>query len=256
MRIGCWNVNGLRACAKKNFFTWVKENNFDILCLQEVKAQREQLLEIISELDNYECFFSLGEIKGYSGVAILHKKALPAPLKVAELGITQFDREGRTLWAEYKNFILINCYFPNGGDNNKRVPFKLSFCEQIATFAKDLEHKKKKPVILCGDYNTAHTEIDLKNPKQNVHTTGFLPEERAWMDSFVAQDMVDAFRTLNPDLEGAYTYWSMRTRARERNAGWRLDYFFVSQSFWKKIKNCEHQTEVVGSDHCPIVLEF
>jgi len=256
MLIASWNVNGLRACAKKNFFDWVKNNSFDTLCLQEVKAQQGQLTEIIAELSDYECYFSLGEIKGYSGVAIMHKKGLSIPTEFGQLGLNNFDREGRLLWAQYKNFILMNCYFPNGGENNKRVPYKMEFCEEVSQLILKLEKKKKLPVIICGDFNTAHTEIDLKNPKQNEKTTGFLPEERAWIDRFIKQGMVDCFRELHPDTTDAYTYWSMRTRARERNAGWRLDYFFVSKNFFPKVKKCELQTKTLGSDHCPVILQI
>lgn len=254
-KLSCWNVNGIRACVKKGFVDWVRKEKPDFICLQETKFQHHSESEIpddIKKLKGYSQYYFSGLKKGYSGVAIYTKEK---PIKVF-LGINEkkFDNEGRVLTLEFSKFYLTNAYFPNGGEENKRVPFKLQFCKKYHAFIKKLE--KKKPVIICGDFNTAHEEIDLARPKQNQETTGFLPIERKWMSDFIKSGYVDTFRHLHPDQKNHYTWWSYRMNARAKNVGWRLDYFFVSQKLESKIHKVYHRTNVHGSDHCPVILEM
>lgn len=252
MKIVSWNVNGIRACVKKGFVEWMDEEKADVICLQEIKAEVDQFPE---ELTNRKEFFYIhsAEKKGYSGVCIIAKKE---PIEVWEgLGIEEFDREGRVLIAEFDHCILFNCYFPNGQRDHGRVPYKLSFSDAVMNEALSLKKSKNKEVIICGDYNTAHHEIDLANPKSNKKTTGFLPNERAWMDKFESEGFVDTFRMKTPNENGHYTWWTYRGDCREKNIGWRIDYFFVTQNYKEKILKSYHRPEILGSDHCPIILE-
>ena len=252
MRIICWNINGIRAIWKKGFPEWFEKEMPDILCLQETKAQQDQLDQAILKFKDYQSYFYAAEKKGYSGVAI-YTRHKPIAVK-AGLGIPEFDNEGRVIEMEFEKFVLFCVYFPNGGRGPERVKYKLDFYDALFKRANELR-KQNRQVIICGDYNTAHKEIDLARPKENVRTSGFLPEERAWIDKIVEMDYVDIFRKYNQE-PGQYTYWDQITRARERNVGWRIDYFFVSPGIVPKIKNAAIHPLVMGSDHCPIELEL
>lgn len=255
MKLASWNVNGLRACAQKGFLDWVKKERPHILCLQEIKAWPEQLNSSLTKINHYTSYFFSGERKGYSGVAIYLHRSL-APKRVIEgIGIDAFDKEGRTLILEWDHYIIINSYYPNGQRDLKRVPFKLQFSYAMLELALKYVRKRKK-VILCGDFNTAHHPIDLANPQQNKKTTGFLLEERAFLDDLEKNDFVDVFRHLHPDRPHHYTWWTYRNNCRKRNIGWRIDYFFVTQSVLAQMIRSYHRPEVLGSDHCPIILEM
>ncbi len=252
MKLISFNVNGIRAIEKKGFFEWMQKESPDVLCLQETKAHPDQLAENIIKPAGYHSFWSAAEKKGYSGVAIYTKIK---PLSVTEgLGVAEFDSEGRTLMADYGDFILFNIYYPNGGAGNKRVPFKMSFYD---AFLKKVEKLRKagKGIIITGDVNTAHTEIDLARPKQNEKNTGFLPEEREWMTKFVSCGYVDTFRHFVKE-GGHYSWWDYKTGARARDVGWRIDYFFVSQNLLPRLKKAFILKEVMGSDHCPVGIEI
>ncbi len=252
MRIVSWNVNGLRSLAKDNYWeTFLKTAKPDIFCLQETKASPEQLSEEFLSPAGYSAFFSSCQVrKGYSGVAIYSKIE---PLSVIYgMEIKEFDQEGRFIGAEFENFWLLNAYFPNGGKGPERLDYKLRFYDAFLAFAEKL--RKQKPVIFCGDVNTAHEEIDLARPKENETNTGFLPEERAWIDEVISAGYVDTYRHFHPNIRGAYTWWDMKFRARDRNAGWRFDYFFVAQEFIKRVKKAEISPDIYGSDHCPVSI--
>lgn len=253
MEIISWNVNGLRAVHRKNYFLpFIEQENPDILCLQETKALPEQLDEKLQTPDEYHSWFHFPTIKkGYSGVAIYSKEE---PIKVTnDLGIEEMDQEGRLIMAEYKDFLLINTYFPNGGGSPERLHYKLEFYDHFLKFIDKL-HMKQPSIIFCGDVNVAHKEIDLARPKENETHVGFLPIERAWMDKLIAHGWIDVFRHFYPDKKDAYTYWDMKTFARERNVGWRIDYFFASPEMMKSIKSVEILDSILGSDHCPIKI--
>ena len=249
-RILSWNVNGLRAVWKKGFQEWLEKDNPDILCLQETKAQPDQLVEEIKNINNYKSYFFSAEKKGYSGVAV-YSKVEPIAVR-SGFDVPHFDNEGRVLEVEYENFVLYNVYFPNGGRGPERVKYKLDFYEQLFKRVEVMRDMKKN-VVVVGDYNTAHKEIDLARPGPNSKTSGFLPEERAWVDKILGMGYVDIFREFN-DLPGQYTYWDVITRARERNTGWRIDYFMVSEEMRNLVVNATIHSEVLGSDHCPIEL--
>ncbi|MEI7999604.1 MAG: exodeoxyribonuclease III [Candidatus Omnitrophota bacterium] len=252
MKLLSFNVNGIRAIEKKGFFDWVAKESPDILGLQETKAHPDQLTDTILKPLGYKSFWSSAEKKGYSGVAIYTKSE---PLSVVEgLGIKEFDSEGRTLIADYGEFVFFNIYYPNGGAGNKRVPFKMEFYD---TFLKKAEsfRKKGRSLIICGDVNTAHTEIDLARPKENVKNTGFLPEERAWVTKFIEHGYVDTFRHFVKE-GGHYSWWDYFTGARARDVGWRIDYFFVTQDLLSRLKKAFILKDVMGSDHCPVGIEL
>lgn len=263
MKIISWNTNGLRATVKQGYFMPLFSfNNPDIVCLQETKCEPEQLDEKTRNLKGYNSYFSYSKNKkGYSGVAI-YSKVKPEKVEYG-IGIPKFDDEGRTLVAHYpksadgqsKDFVLINCYFPNGGGGEERLNYKLEFYDAFLEFVNKLK-KKGLNVIFCGDVNTAHEEIDLARPKENSDNTGFLPIERAWLDEVVNNGWVDVFRNLYPNARDVYTYWDMKTRARDRNVGWRIDYFFTNQSFPSKIKSFKTLAGYYGSDHCPIMIDI
>lgn len=255
MKIISWNINGLRATVKQGYFIPLFSfNNPDIVCFQETKCEPDQLDEKTRNLKGYYSYFSYSKLrKGYSGVGI-YSKTEPEKVEYG-LGIKRFDDEGRTIIAYYKNFILINCYFPNAGIDPERLKYKLEFYDAFLKFINKLK-KEKKNVIFCGDVNTAHEAIDLARPKANEENTGFLPIERAWLDEVVNNGWVDIFRTLHPEKKEVYTYWDMKTRARDRNVGWRIDYFFTNQSFFKNIKSFKTLSDYYGSDHCPIMIDF
>jgi exodeoxyribonuclease-3 len=251
LKLVSWNVNGIRAVQKKGFIDWVNAVQPDILGLQETKAHPDQLDAELKAIPGYTSYWASAERKGYSGVA-LYTKQEPKHVTIG-LGIADYDSEGRTIVAEYDDFVYITAYFPNGSRDHSRVPFKMAYKAAFLDYCDQLR-AKGKPVIFCGDVNTAHQEIDLARPKENVKTTGFMPEERAWIDKVVEAGYLDIFRTLNPDLEGAYNWWSARGGARERNVGWRIDYFFISPDLRDRVVTAEIHADVMGSDHCPISM--
>lgn len=252
MKIISWNVNGIRAIHRKGFLTWLKKEKPDILCIQETKAQENQLPFDLKIINGYFSYFSDAERKGYSGVA---QYSRDEAIEVKNnFGSRKFVGEGRTLITKHKNFVLCNIYFPNGKRSKERLKYKLGFYDAFLKYAKKLLKSEKK-VIVCGDFNTAHTEIDLARPKENSKISGFLPEERAWIDRFIKAGFVDCYRHLNKD-KVKYTWWSQRTRARERNVGWRIDYFFISKSLKRSLKKATILNDVMGSDHCPIQIEL
>jgi len=246
-----WNVNGIRAAHKKGFLEWMKNSGGDIICLQETKAQKEQLTDELINVKGYESHFFSAEKKGYSGVAVY--SAVKPENFLYGLGKEKFDCEGRVIIMEYKKFVLANAYFPNGGRGPERVKYKLDFYDELF-FLLQKKYSDRKGIIVTGDYNTAHTEIDLSRPKENSGNTGFLPEERAWIDKIINLGYTDIFRKLYPGKTEQYTYWDMFTRARDRNVGWRIDYFMVSNDFADKISSAEIHADVMGSDHCPISI--
>jgi len=252
MRLLSWNVNGIRAMEKKGFFEWLHKESPDVLCLQETKAHPDQLTENIMKREGYHSYWAAAEKKGYSGVAI-YTKIKPEAVTVG-LGVEEFDSEGRTLMADYGDFILFNIYYPNGGSGNKRVPFKMRFYDAFLKKAEKLRKSGRK-IIITGDVNTAHTEIDLARPKENAKNTGFLPEEREWVSKFISCGYVDTFRHFTKD-GGHYTWWDYYTGARARDVGWRIDYFFVTEDLLPKLKKAFILKDVMGSDHCPVGIEL
>lgn len=252
MQIISWNVNGLRAVHKKGAFDRILEEEPDILCIQESKSLPEQLPEEARSPKGYHSYFHFPTLKkGYSGVAIYSKVE---PIKVTmDLGIPDMDQEGRVIMAEYKDFTLINTYFPNGGGAPERLEYKLAFYKHFLQFIENLK-KKNKNIIFCGDVNVAHEAIDLARSKENENHIGFLPVERAWVDKLIAHGWTDVFRHFYPDKIRAYTYWDMKTFARDRNVGWRIDYFFCTPEMLKKVKSIDILEHILGSDHCPIRL--
>lgn len=251
LRLVSWNVNGIRAVIKKGFFDWLEEAQPDILGLQETKISAELLTPEMVEPKGYHTYWSHANKKGYSGTAIFTRER---PLSVVEgFGLPEWDGEGRTLIAEYPGFILYNIYFPNGGRGDDRLQYKLGFYDAFLAHSQELR-KKGKPVIACGDYNTAHKPIDLARPKENENVSGFMPIERAWLDQYTEAGYVDTFRHFYPDKTQAYSWWNMRTFARERNVGWRIDYFFINNEFTGKLVDAAIEPDVMGSDHCPVTL--
>lgn len=253
-RIISWNVNGLRAVHKKGNLADFLGLGADILCMQETKVEEVQLPEEVRNPKGYYGYFSHSKMrKGYSGVAVYTKEK---PLKVEEgMGLKDMDQEGRLLVLYYPDFVLLNCYFPNGGGGPVRLKYKLDFYDAFLGFTEKLRKKGHK-VIICGDVNTAHEAIDLARPKANETNTGFLPEERAWIDELVYHGYLDIYRHLHPNTKDVYTYWDMKTGARDRNVGWRIDYFFISSDLLPRVKQATMISDFYGSDHCPIVLEL
>ena len=251
MLLYSWNVNGIRAATRKGFADWVKAVSPDVICLQEVKAEVQQIPKEVLELEGYHMEWNPARRKGYSGVATLSRKKPKAVHR--GMGIERFDCEGRILRHEYPGFDLLNVYFPNGTSGDERLQYKMEFYDAFLDHCESLRADGKK-LIVCGDVNTAHREIDLKNAKANEKNSGFLPQERAWVDKFIAHGYVDTFRLLHPDEPEQYSWWTFRANARERNIGWRIDYFFVTGDLTKKVKDAFIAPEVMGSDHCPIGL--
>jgi exodeoxyribonuclease-3 len=250
-KIISWNVNGIRACMKKGFLDLLEKEKPDILAVQEIKATLEQISKEAHAPAGYDLVTFPAEKPGYSGVAAYIKKSLKYKA-IKGIGEKQFDREGRTLILEIDDLVFMNAYFPNSQEAGRRLDYKLEFCDAIKSYMDKL-NKKGKHVLLSGDYNIAHTPIDLTNPKQNEDCPGFLPEERAWMDKFLAKDYVDTFRMFTPE-PGHYTWWSYRTNARARNVGWRIDYHCVNKIMKDRVVKSYHNTDVVGSDHCPVTI--
>ena len=247
-----WNVNGLRAAYRKGFLDWLAEENPDILSLQETKAIPEQLPEALTRVPGYHSYFSSPERKGYSGVGLYTKTE---PKKVTfGFGIEEFDREGRVLIADYEQFVLFNIYFPNGKSSSERLQYKMNFYDAFLEYVENLKGQGRN-IVVCGDVNTAHKEIDLARPKANEGTSGFLPQERAWMDKFLGHGYLDTFRMFSQEPE-QYSYWDMISRARDRNVGWRIDYFFVNETFAGQVKGARILPDVMGSDHCPVGIDI
>ena len=249
MKLISWNVNGLRAVMKKGFMEFFNRENADIFCLQEIKLQEGQ---IDLELPGYHTYWNYAVKKGYSGTAIFTKKE---PLSVFYgLGSEEHDAEGRIITLEFENFYMVNVYTPNSQHGLLRLDYRLQWEDAILSHVKNLD--QIKPVILCGDLNVAHQEIDLRNSKANLKNSGFTPEERGKMSEFLASGFVDTFRFFYPDKSDSYTWWSYRTNCRPRNIGWRIDYFITSESLAPKLIAAKIHTEILGSDHCPVELEI
>lgn len=252
LRILSWNVNGFRAVYKKGFMDWLHKEQPDILCLQETKAEEVQIQKELADVQGYHWVFCSGQRKGYSGTA-LFSKVKPSEVSKA-MGKDSFDNEGRLIVAAFPDFTLLNVYFPNGKSGTDRLQYKLDFYAHFLGFANKLRQGGKN-VIVTGDVNTAHKEIDLARPKENSTVSGFLPEERAWMDEFVKSGFVDTFRMFN-DKPAQYTWWDMKSGARARNVGWRIDYFFVNEEMKSRVKNAFILPDVTGSDHCPVGIDL
>lgn len=250
MKLISWNVNGLRACVQKGFLEYFKEADADFFCIQESKLQEGQI-----ELDlpeDYEGYWNYAEKKGYSGTAIFTKHK---PVSVTYgIGIEEHDKEGRVITLEYDSFYLVTCYTPNSQNALLRLPYRMQWEDAFLAYLDGL--KEKKPVIFCGDLNVAHKEIDLKNPKTNRNNAGFTDEERNKFSILLSHGYIDTFRYFYPQQEQIYSWWSYRFKAREKNAGWRIDYFVVSEDLKDKLKDAKIHTEVMGSDHCPVELDI
>lgn len=247
MRLITWNVNGLRACLNKGFLEFFRQTDADVVCLQETKLQPHQ---IALELPGYEIFWNSAERKGYSGTAIFTRVK---PLSVTYgLGIPEHDTEGRVITAEFEGFYLVCCYTPNAQEGLARIDYRMRWEDDFRAWLMELD--RKKPVVLCGDLNVAHQEIDLKNPKSNRGNAGFSDQEREKMTALLSSGFADSFRALYPDRAGAYTWWSYRFNARKNNAGWRIDYFIVSDRLLPQVRDQIIHSEVTGSDHCPVEL--
>lgn len=243
-----WNVNGIRAAAKKGFLEWLAKTKPDVLCLQETKAHVEQLSEEILHPKGYETFWSSANRKGYSGTAVFTRVQ-------PEVSVTNFqqdwlDEEGRVNMIQFKDFTLFNVYFPNGGSGPERLQYKLDFYDKFIKYI-EAHRKKGHNIMVCGDYNTAHHEIDLARPKENIKNSGFMPIEREKLDYMQKLGYVDTFRLFN-DKPAQYSWWDQKTRSRDRNVGWRIDYFWVNQEFVKNVKDAFIWPDVMGSDHCPV----
>lgn len=250
VKLASWNVNGIRAISKKGFFEWVDKSRPQIIGLQETKISEDQLTDQLTLLKGYHSVFNHAEKRGYSGVAIYSKER---PISVKHgFGIPRFDKEGRTLIADFGEFLLYNVYFPNGKSSPERLKYKMQFYEAFLKHIKKVQAEGKK-LIICGDFNTAHKEIDLARPKDNTDISGFLPEERAWMDKLTKAGYLDTFREFNQNPHH-YSWWHMMTGARARNVGWRIDYFFASDNLRSLLSHADIESEIMGSDHCPVTL--
>ena len=252
MRLVSWNVNGIRAVMKKDFLTSLASMETDILCLQETKAQDDQVLEALSELSGYHIYCNSAEKKGYSGTAILSKSE---PISVEfDLGLAEHDQEGRVIAAEYENFILVTVYTPNSGSELKRLEYRQSWDKEFHNYLKNLE--MRKPLIVCGDLNVAHQDIDLARPKPNYNkSAGYMQEEIDGIQQYLDSGFIDSFRFIHPQKE-KYSWWSYRAGARAKNVGWRIDYFLVSASLKENIKDADILNDIMGSDHCPVQLDL
>ena len=247
MKLISWNVNGLRACVQKGFLDYFKDADADIFCVQETKLQEGQ---IALDLEGYEQYWNYAEKKGYSGTAVFTKKT---PLSVSYgIGMEEHDREGRVITLEYENFYFVTVYVPNSQNELARLDYRMRWEDDFLAYIKSLE--AGKPVIYAGDLNVAHREIDLKNPKTNRKNAGFTDEERGKMTNVLESGMIDTYRWFHPDQTGVYSWWSYRFKAREKNAGWRIDYFIVSECLKDSLVSADIHTEVMGSDHCPVEL--
>ena len=247
MKFISWNVNGLRACVQKGFLDFFREADADFFCIQESKLQEGQ---ITLDLPGFYQYWNYAEKKGYSGTAIFTKHE---PLSVSYgIGIEEHDHEGRVITLEYPDFYMITCYTPNSQNELARLPYRMKWEDDFLSYIKSLD--AKKPVIFCGDLNVAHEEIDLKNPKTNHQNAGFTDEERGKMTALLASGFIDTFRYFYPDMENIYSWWSYRFKAREKNTGWRIDYFIASESYKEKLVDSKIHTDIFCSDHCPVEL--
>lgn len=253
MKLISWNVNGIRSCTEKGFFSFLAHEDADIVCIQETKANPDQLAPELTSPPGYTTYWASAEKKGYSGVATFTKVA-PKSTTVG-LGVPDHDGHGRTLVHDFGEFVLFNCYFPNSQDDLNRLPLKLAYDAEILRQCEALRAQGRS-VIVCGDFNVAHQPIDIKNAKANEGCSGYTKEERAWMTEFLGLGYVDAFRHLHPNEPDQYTWWSFRTAARKRNVGWRIDYFVISPDLAPKVNQSWHLTDVFGSDHCPVGLKL
>ena len=249
MKLVSWNVNGLRACVDKGFLDFLREEDPDIICLQEIKMLREQGN---FDLSGYEEVWYSAEKKGYSGTAVFTK--IPPMNVTYGLGIEEHDKEGRVITCEFEDFFLVNCYTPNSKQELLRLDYRMIWEDAFRAYLEGLD--KIKPVVICGDLNVAHKEIDLKNPSTNKKNAGFTNEERGKFTELLSAGFTDSFRHFNPELEGAYSWWSYRFKAREKNAGWRIDYFLVSDRIKEKLQSADILANVLGSDHCPVRIEI
>ncbi|MFH0857483.1 MAG: exodeoxyribonuclease III [Candidatus Magasanikbacteria bacterium] len=255
IKITSWNVNGIRAVEKKGFLDWLKKENSDIICLQETKVQDPtSLSDTLQSPLEYQSFWNCDkEKKGYSGV-VIYTKEKPIQVKT-DFGNTLLSKEGRIVQLEYTNFILLNIYFPNGGRDEERLEYKIKFYKAFIQYIKKLDATGKK-IIFCGDLNTAHNEIDLARPKANENNSGFMMKERKLLDEIAKEKFIDTYRYFYPDKKDSYSWWDMKTRSRERNVGWRIDYFWVNDKTKKHLKGANIHQDIVGSDHCPISLQI
>ncbi len=249
MKLISWNVNGIRACLQKDFMGFFNEADADIFCLQETKIQEGQ---VQLDLPGYHQYFNYAVKKGYSGTAIFTKRE---PLSVSYgIGIEEHDQEGRVITLEFENFYMVTCYTPNSKQQLERLEYRMVWEDAFRAYLNAL--REKKPVVLCGDLNVAHKEIDLKNPKTNHHSAGFTDEEREKMTTLLESGFIDTYRHFYPDTEGVYSWWSYRFQARAKNAGWRIDYFLVSEELKDKLASADIHTQVLGSDHCPVEVQI
>ena len=255
MRIVSWNVNGIRAVLRKGALDWVWDSDLDFVCLQETKAHPDQLDPVLTEPPGWSAHWASAEKKGYSGVVTFVRDGVAFRGASAGLGKARFDLEGRVMVSDHEDFLLYNVYFPNGKASDERLAYKMDFYEEIRKKLRRIV-KQGRDVVVCGDVNTAHREIDLARPKENEKISGFLPEERAWIDRYLADGWVDCYRARRGDVTGAYTWWSMRSGARLRNIGWRIDYFFVNERLAGSMSDVWISPEIMGSDHCPLGLEL
>lgn len=251
MKIISWNVNGIRAAENKGFTDWLVKTDPDILCVQETKAHPDQLSKSLIAPGGYRSVWTSAERKGYSGCAVYCKNE---SVSMSGLGEKRFDDEGRVQMRDFDRYVLVNAYFPNSQEGGKRLDYKLDFCETVRKKCNELRSAGKN-IVLCGDFNIAHTPLDLARPKQNEQNPGYLPEEREWMTKFLADGYVDTFRMFNRE-GGNYSWWSYRMNARARNVGWRIDYFCVNRAFSSQVKSAFIMNEVMGSDHCPVGIEL
>ena len=249
MKLISWNVNGLRACMQKGFAEYFEKEDADVFCLQETKLQEGQ---IAFAPEGYHCYWNYAEKKGYSGTALFTKRE---PVRVTYgLGTPEHDHEGRVITAEFEDLFVVTCYTPNSQDELKRLDYRMTWEDAFRGYVAELA--KQKPVVFCGDLNVAHREIDLKNPKTNRKNAGFTDEERGKFTELLGAGFVDTFRYFYPDQEGIYSWWSYRFQARQKNAGWRIDYFVVSEDLTPRLSDAKIHTEVLGSDHCPVELDL
>ena len=249
MRLVSWNVNGLRACVEKGFYESVASLDADVICLQEIKLKPEQFT---SRMEGYEAHLNSAQKPGYSGTAVFTRVK---PLSVTTgIGLMEHDGEGRVITCEFQGFFLVCCYTPNSQDGLKRLDYRMQWEDAFRGYLLSLN--RRKPVVLCGDLNVAHQEIDLKNPDSNHMNPGFTDQEREKMTQLLGAGFVDSFRLLHPDAAGEYSWWSYRMRARERNAGWRIDYFIVSEQLKNRIQSARIHQDILGSDHCPVSLDL
>lgn len=255
MNLLSWNVNGIRAVERKGLLEWLYTGEWDVIGLQETKAQSDQLEKKLLERKGYKSYWSSAEKKGYSGTALFIKEDLH-PVEVLTMGNPDFDSEGRTIAADFGSWVFVNCYFPNSQDAGKRLDYKIAFNKAIHKFCDEMSKGNSRPVVLCGDYNVAHQPVDLARPDDNETSPGYLPEEREWMSEFLGSGYTDSFRHLHPNATERYSWWSYRTRARERNIGWRIDYHCINSPFADKLLAAEIHDDIEGSDHCPVSVEL